>query len=107
MATVPPVVGVLVAIPIWRTKQMILGNLAGTAVIFGSAMAMIVRESIEIDRVTRQCLDAGFTCWPNPTAFTRYAIYATIGLVEVFALFYASLKVEEAIRRRGYAPEWR
>ncbi len=107
MSTAPPLVAALVAIPIWRTKQMILGNLAGTAVIFGSALAMILRESIEVDRVTRTCLDAGYTCWPDPSAFTRYAIYATIGLVEVFALFSVSLKVEEKIRQRGYAPEWR
>ena len=107
MATGPPVVATLVAIPIWRTKQMILGNLAGTTVIFGSSMAMIVRESIEVARVTRQCLDAGFTCWPNPSAFTRYAVYAGIGLLEVFALFTYSLRVEQQIRNRRYAPEWR
>jgi hypothetical protein len=107
MSIAPPLVAALVAFPIWRTKQMILGNLAGSTVIFSSAMAMILRESIDVERVTRACLDAGFTCWPDPSAFTRYAIYATIGLVEVFALFSVSLKVEEKIRQRAYAPEWR
>ena len=47
------------------------------------------------------------TCWPNPSAFSRYAIYAFIALFEVMALFSLSLKVENKIRRRGYAPEWR
>ena len=107
MATAPLLLGLLVAFPIWRTRQIILGNLGGTAVIVGIALAMILRESVEIDRVTRGCLDAGFTCWPEPSAFARYAVYASIGMIEVFALFLLSLKVEESTRRRDYAPEWR
>ena len=107
MATVPPLVGVLVALPCWRNSQPILGNIAGSAVIFGSALALILRESVEIDRVTRRCLDAGYTCFPSPGAFSRYAIYAFIALIEVFALFTLSLSVEQKIRRRGYDPEWR
>jgi hypothetical protein len=107
MATVPPLVGVLVAMPIWRTGQFVLGNLAGTAIIFSAAIALILRESVGLARLTRVCLDAGITCWPEPSAFARYAIYAAVGLLEVFALFTVSLKVEEHIRKRRYAPEWR
>jgi hypothetical protein len=107
MATVPPLVGVLVALACWRNGEMILGNIAGTTVIFGSAIALILREYVELDRIARKCLDAGHVCFPSPGAFTRYAIYAFIGLIEVFALFAVSLKVEEKTRRRGYAPEWR
>jgi len=44
---------------------------------------------------------------PEPSAFVRYAIYAGLALVEVFALFTYSLKVETRIRNRAYAPEWR
>ena len=107
MLTVPSVAGVLVALPCWRKGEMILGNLAGTVVIFGAAVALIVRESVELNRLTARCLDAGYTCWPVPSAFTRYAIYAFIGLIEVVALFTVSLRVEERIRNRHYAPEWR
>ena len=107
MLTAPPAAGVLVALPGWRKREMILGNLCGTIVIFGAAIALIVRESLELNRVIGKCLDAGYTCWPVPSAFTRYAIYAFIGLVEVAALFTLSLKVEERIRNRHYAPEWR
>jgi hypothetical protein len=107
MLTGPPVAGVLVAIPAWRQAQMILGNITGTVVIFGSAIALILRERVELDVLSRQCLDAGFVCWPHPAPFTRYAIYAFIGLFEVFALFAVSLRVEATIRNRRYAPEWR
>jgi len=107
MATAPMVVGLLVALPIWRSKQPVLGNIAGTFVIFGSALALILRESAELDRIGRRCIDAGYYCFPSPSAFSRYAIYAFIALFEVFALFTVSLQVEEKIRRSGYDPEWR
>jgi hypothetical protein len=107
MVTVPPVLGVLVASLLWRSGQMILGNIAGTLVIFGTAIAMIMREYVELDRLTQECLAAGVVCWPEPSAFIRYAIYAGIGLIEVFALFAFSLTVERRMRNRAYAPEWR
>jgi hypothetical protein len=105
-STLPAMTGVLVALPFWRKDQMTFGSIIGTTVIFGSAMGMILREYVELDRATQQCLDAGVVCWPNPSAFTRFAIYAFIGLLEVFALFTLGLKVEERNRRRNYAREW-
>ncbi len=107
MATVAPLAGFLVAAIVWKLGQIGLGNVAGTIVIFSAATLLIVRESVQLQRLAQRCLDAGWVCWPTPAAFTRYAIYATIGLLEVFALFMLSLKVEERIRRRDYAPEWR
>jgi hypothetical protein len=104
---VPPVAGGLIAVPIWLKGQPILGNLAGTVVIFGAAIALIGREHVELERIALACLERGVTCWPNPSAFARYAIYAFIALFEVFALFTISLRVEEKIRRSGYDPEWR
>ena len=106
MATAPWVVAVLVALPFWRSGQMTFGSIVGTAVIFGTAIGLILREYVEIDRIAQDCLDAGTVCFPDPSAFTRFAIYAFIGLLEVFALFIFSLKVEERRRRRDYAPEW-
>ncbi len=107
MVAAPPLVAPLVAYLIWRQGEMILGNLAGAALILGTALALILRESTEVDRLTRACLDAGYTCWPEPSAFARYAIYAGIGFVEVAALFLWSLRIERHIRDRRYAPEWR
>src|SRR5262245_9890409 len=71
MLIAPPLGGGLLAFLIWRTRQYVLGNLAGAGVIFAAALALILRESVEIDRATRACLEAGYTCWPEPSAFTR------------------------------------
>jgi len=107
MLIVPPLVGVLVAYPLWRKSETIFGNIAGTAVIFAAAFALILREAVELDRLARSCLDAGFVCSPQPSAFARHAIYACIALIEVVALFTLSLTVEKRIRNRDSAPEWR
>jgi hypothetical protein len=104
---VPPLVSLLFAYPFWRRGDMIFGNIVGTAVVFATAFGLILREASALDRMTRECLELGFTCFPDPAAFTRFAIYAFIGLVEVFALFLLSLAFEARVRRRDYSPEWR
>ena len=107
MCAVPLPLAVAVAAIVWRGGQMILGNLAGAAIIFGAALLAIFREYAVLDRLTQQCLDAGTTCWPQPSAFVRYAIYGAIGLVEVIAIFLLSLRIERRRREKDYAPEWR
>ena len=106
-ATLPPLVGWLIALPLWLKDQPILGNIAGSIVIFGTAFGLIMREHIDLDRLSSGCLDAGRTCFPHPEAFTRFAVYAFIAMFEVIALFTLSLSVDERRRRRGYDPQWR
>ena len=105
-ATAVPIVGLLLALPLWFKEQPILGNIAGTVVIFGAAFALIMREHVQIDKMVRACIDAGVPCFPTPDAFTRFAVYAFIGLFEVILLFSVSLRVETKLRRRGYDPQW-
>ncbi len=105
--TAAPVMGLIVTVPFWRAGAMIFGNLTGTAVILGWGFALILREYVEIDRAVQGCLADGVVCFPEPSAFTRFAIYACIAMVEVFVLFSASLMVERRMRERDYAPEWR
>jgi len=105
--TAPPILSALAAYPLWVSGQAILGNIAGSAVIFASAFALMAREYVELESFTQRCLAQGFICVPSPTAFTRDAVYAFIALFQVMALFTISLKVDARIRRRGYDPEWR
>lgn len=106
-AVLPLAGGLLLAWPIWRSGQPMLGNLAGSAVMFGAAIGFIMREHAALDLAVQACLEAGSTCWPEPAAFTRFAVYAFIGLAQVIALFSLSVRVDDRRRRRGYAPEWR
>lgn len=106
-ATVPAILALAVAFPFWRRDEPIFGNVLGSTVIFAFGFAMIWREHVELDRIVQACLDQGTVCWPSPSAFTRFALYAFIALFEVFFVFTLSLRVEERIRRRDYAPEWR
>lgn len=107
LVTVPPLVALAIAYPIWRKGEVILGNVAGSVILFGAGFAMIWREHIVLDRIVQACLDEGTACFPEPSAFTRFGIYAFIALFEVMVLFLFSLKVEERWRRRDYSPEWR
>jgi hypothetical protein len=108
MLIAPLPIGMLVATPLWRRGETILGNVAGTVVIFGAAFALIFREWAALDLLQQACFDAGYAaCFPDPPRFTRYAIYASIGLAEALALFLISLTVERRLRERAYAPEWR
>ena len=105
---VPPLVGGAVAYPFWKKDQAIFGNIFGTVIIFTAAFALIMREHIELDRLIRECVEAGGEiCSPEPSAFSRFGVYACIALFQVIVLFSLSLKVDEKTRRRGYAPEWR
>jgi hypothetical protein len=106
--TVPPIVAGLLALPFWLKDQAIFGNIFGTVILFGTAFGLIMREHIELDILIKACLDSGKEiCDPDPAPFSRFAIYASIALVQVILLFSLSLKVDEKVRRRGYSPEWR
>jgi hypothetical protein len=107
MAMVPPLAAIAVAYPLWTRGQTILGSIAGAALIFATALGLIGREYSVLEALTQACIDAGTTCWPDPPAFTRFAIYAFIALVEVFAVFALGLRVEARRRNARYAPEWR
>lgn len=105
--TLPMAAALLLAWPIWAAGQPILGNLAGTTILFGSAVGLMMREHAELDRLVQACIEAGTTCWPSPSAFTRFAVYAFIALAQVIVLFTMSVSVEDRQRRKRYSSQWR
>jgi hypothetical protein len=105
--TVPLLVALLVALPFWLKFDPVIGNVLAAGVIFVGAIALVGREYVEIQRTTMRCLQAGIICSFSPEPFTRFAIYGLIGLLEASLLFAVSIKVEERIRGKSFAPEWR
>lgn len=105
--TVPSLIALLIAVPLWLKFDPIIGNALGAGTIFIAAIALTSREYVEIQRMTNSCLEAGVVGSFTPEPFTRFGIYGLIGLAEACALFAASVVVEERIRRRSFAPQWR
>jgi len=106
-ATVPLALGFLVAWPMWRRGLTTFGSSAGAGVIFMAGAALIGREFTELERMTEACLEAtGYECVFSPSAFTRFAIYAGIALVQVFILFDASIAADRRNYRKQFPSEW-
>jgi len=107
MCVAPLVLSLPAAYFLWRRGDFAMGNIAGMAIIFIVALGLILLEYGQLAQLGQACLDRGQVCWPTPSGFIRYSIYAAIGVVQVFVLFAVSLKVEERDRNSAYAPEWR
>ena len=104
----PTVLGFLTAWPLWRNGQGTFGSTVGASVIFMCAAALIGREYTELERLSEACIEAtGYECIFSPSAFTRFAIYAAIGLVEVFLLFDQGIKADRRAYRRQFPSEWK
>jgi hypothetical protein len=104
---VPTALGFLTAWPLWRRGQGTLGSAAGASVIFICAAMLIGREYTELERLTEVCLaETGYECIFSPSPFTRFAVYAGIGLLEVFFLFDAGIAADRRAYRRQFPSEW-
>jgi hypothetical protein len=88
-------------------RDPMIGAILGAGVIFASSIALIGREYVELARLSERCLAAGIACPVYPEPHMRFGIYCIIALLEVFGVFWLSLRIEERNRRRTFAPEWR
>ena len=104
--TVPTAMAFLVALPFWRKGSHMMGNVIGSGVIFIAVILLFGREYVTLAQLRESCTRAGVACSIRPDDFIRYAIYGSIGFVEVFALFGVSLTLEERLRRRERSPGW-
>lgn len=85
-----------------------LGSTAAASVIFMCGAALIGREYTELERLSEACIEAtGYECIFEPSAFTRFAIYAGIALVEVFVIFDAGMRADQRAYRRQFPSEWK
>ena len=105
--TVPTLAAILIALPFWVNDAPLAGNLVGAGIILLAAIASVVREQSDVQRLLLRCVAAGTPCLVHPAPFTRFAVYGAIGMAEVALLFALSLWVEEKRRRRLLGTEWR
>jgi hypothetical protein len=77
-----PIVALLLCSLIWRTGEIILGNVAAKIILFGSALLIIFLEYSEIDRFTQRCISTASgpkecrppLCAPAVWSFTFSAV---------------------------------
>jgi hypothetical protein len=97
---VPLLLALVVAIPLWLWRQGFMGNIIGSGIVLTGALFFIQREYLFLKGKRDACIRAATICRVSPDDFMRFAIYAGIGFLQVFALFWISLVLEERMRRR-------
>ena len=105
--TVPTGLAILVTLLYSLKGDPTIGAILGSGVVFASCVGLIGREYVELARLSQHCLAVGIGCPVYPEPHMRFGIYASIALLEVFALFLLSMWIEERNRRRTFSPEWR
>ena len=101
----PTIVALLVARLFWG-KDSTVGNIVGSGVIAVAMVGFISREYVDLGQQRLVCATRDWPCAFWPTDFVRYAIYASIGFLEVIVVYSVGLWFEERGRRRERAPEW-
>jgi 4-amino-4-deoxy-L-arabinose transferase-like glycosyltransferase len=101
----PAIASLLVAWPLWaRQVRDEIGSITGAAVVLLFTLVHIAREFATALAFQNQCFAAGRACHFEPEPFTRYAIYAGVGMLQVFLVFVVGLRVQERGRRRPTPP---
>jgi hypothetical protein len=107
-ATIPLVVAIVAAAPLWRRRQWLLGTIAGAGLVFLAALPIAFTEYAELVRLDFECRESGLNCSRRyPSDFTRGAIFAMLAMAQVMILFVIGGRVEERARRKGYDERWR
>ena len=97
---VPFLIGTIVAIPLWRKTDAVVGSAVGAALNFVLSMLFFAREFIEIASFGLACEMAKIPCRVVLGEFTRGAIYAAISFVNAAGIFSLGLVVSERRRAR-------
>lgn len=106
-AIVPLAFGLLAAWPLWLARAVDeIGSIVGAGVILAFTVGFIAREFGDVMEITRRCVEAEVPCHFRPEPFTRYAVYAGLGLIQIFAVFLVGLGVEERLQN-GPRARWR
>jgi hypothetical protein len=106
--TLPIGVALPAAAVAWRKGRMLLGNVLGLSILLFAAIAFAATEFAEAFHFRLFCQFSNTVCQPSdPSDFLKVATYGVVAFVQVSALFWLSVGVEERARRRELDPSWR
>src|SRR5262245_56483438 len=94
----PTLLAILVAAPIWWQGDATVANVVGSGVAGLSIVLLILRENSMLVSIRLECATINLPCHIVPNDFTRFAIYAGIGFIDIMLVFLIGLRFEE--RRR-------
>jgi hypothetical protein len=103
---VPTVAGLIIAVPLWLRRQVIIGNVLGGGVAFGIIIALMGRDFVERMRLDKLCGTPGFRCVSGVDAHVPFLMHALIGMADVGIVFVISLYVEERVRNATLRRDW-
>ena len=105
-AVLPLPFAIGVARLVWR-RDLMTGNVAGSAVILAATVFFMGHEYMAIQQTVASCGGLIATCNGGPDPFTRMAPYAFTGFVDVIVIYVLGLRFDTKIQNSTYAPEWR
>ena len=104
---IPLTLAAAIAWPLWGRVDDSMGSITGAFVVLVFGVAFVARELIHIQRLTYRCIALETVCRFYPQPFTRFFIYGAIAMLQVFLLFAVGGYIEDRIRNRSFATEWR
>lgn len=102
----PTGLGLLAAWPLWRWKQIVVGNAVGAGVAFALTIGLIGLSYVAQQRENEQCAAGLIHCVSRVNAHMPFLLYAFIGVLDACAIFWIGLIAEErqAPKTWQYAP---
>jgi hypothetical protein len=91
----PTAAGLVVAWPLWRWKQFIVGNAVGAGVAFALTIGLIGVSYVTQQHENEQCAAGLIHCVSRVNAHVPFLLYALLGVVDACAIFWIGLLAEE------------
>ena len=99
---IPTLLGVGVAMVLWRRRDTMMGSVVAGGLIFALILLFFAGEYIEVTRFQIACQLAGIPCKLRLGDFNRFVIYGFIAFIDVAIVFTIGLRIEDRRRRQPF-----
>ena len=105
---VPLLIAFAVALPLWRSGRIIVGNASGVLVVFVGCLFFGGAEYADALKFRYWCAETQTPCAPTGSGdFLRLATFGLIAIGQAALIFIASASWEHRAQRARYDPRWR